>query len=231
MRLRRFERRRFGNAAADEQHEEGGQDAEQEHRSPPDRVVAERSAVEQAIGDRGKQEAGRVAALQNPGHQPARLRRNGFHRQRAAEAPFAAHGDAEQRAQDQKDREVRRESSERAEDRIAEDIQHQRRLAPPPVAKPAEDERADEPHRQRQEQRVGHRRHTDAELLGDVLEQKGQEEEVEGVEHPAEKGGEDGHPLLPRKVHRRPPAALCARSPDCHSTGFDEYARGDIGTS
>ena len=60
----------------------------------------------------------------------------------------------------------------------------------------------------RQEQGVGHRRHLDAELLGDVLEQKGQKEEVEGVEHPAEKCGEDGHPLLCRKVHRRPPAAF-----------------------
>ena len=45
--------------------------------------------------------------------------------------------------------------------------------------------------------RVGHRRNLDAELLGDVLEQKGQEEEIEGVEHPAEEGGEDGLLLLP----------------------------------
>ena len=96
MRLRRLEGWRFWNAAADEQHEESGQDAEQEHRPPADRIVAERSAIEQAIGDRGEQEAGRVAALQNPGHQSPRPRRNGFHRERAAEAPFAAHGDAEQ---------------------------------------------------------------------------------------------------------------------------------------
>ena len=132
---------------------------------------------------------------------PARLRRNGFHRERAAKAPFAAHGDAEQRAQDQKDREVRRESGKRAEDRIAEDIQHQRRLASPSVAEPAEDEGADEPHRQRQEQGVGHRRHLDAELLGDVLEQEGQQEEVEGVEHPAEIGGEDRLLLLACEIH------------------------------
>ena len=105
--------------------------------------------------------------------------------------------------------EVRRESGKRAEDRIAEDIQHQRRLASPAVSKAAEDERADEPHRERQEQGVGHRGHLDAELLGDVLKQKGQKEEVERVEHPSEKRGEDGHPLLCRKVHRRPPAA-CA---------------------
>src|SRR5712671_5165707 len=66
------------------------------------------------------------------------------------------------------------------------DIQHQSRLASPPIAESTEDERADEPHRERQEQSVGDRRHLDAEFLGDVLEQKGQKEEVEGVEHPAE---------------------------------------------
>ena len=143
--------------------------------------------------------------MQDSGHQAARLRRDRLHRERAAEAPFAAHGDAEQRPQDQEHNEVRREGGERADDRVAEDVQHQGRLASPPVAEAAEDEGADEPHRQRQEERVGHRRNLDAELLGDVLEQKGQEEEVEGVEHPAEKCGEDGHPLLCRKVHRRSP--------------------------
>ena len=201
MRLRCLERWRFGNAAADEQHHEGRQDTEQEHRPPADRVVAERAAEEQPIGDRGGQEAGRVAALQNPRHHTARLRRDGFHCQRAAKAPLATHGDAKQRAQDQKDREIRREGGERPEDRIAENVKHERRLAAPPVAETAEDERADEPHRQRQEKRVGDRRHVDAEFLGDVLEQKGQEEEIEGVEHPAEKGGGDRLLLVACQIH------------------------------
>ena len=87
------------------------------------------------------------------------------------------------------------------EDRIAENVEHERRLAAPPVAETAEDERADEPHRQRQEKRVGDRRHVDAEFLGDVLEQEGQEEEIEGVKHPAEKGGGDRLLLVACQIH------------------------------
>ena len=211
----------FGYAAPDEQHHEGRQDAEQEHRPPADRVVAERAAEEQPVGDRGQQKAGRITALQDSRHQPARLRRDRLHRQRTAEAPFAAHGDAEQRPQDQEHDEVRREGGEGAEDRVAEDVQHQRRFASPPVAEAAEDEGADEPHRQRQEERIGDRRDLDAELLGDVLEQEGQEEEIERVEHPAEEGGGDRLLLIPRKVHRRPPwATALASAPShcCHSS-------------
>ena len=203
VRLRRLEGRRFGHRGADEQHDEGRQDAEQEHRPPAEREVAERPAVEEAVGDRGEQEAARIAALQDAGDGPARLGRDQLHRQRAAEAPFAAHRDAEQRAQDEEDGEVRREGGERADDRIGEDVEHQRGLAPPSVADAAEDEGADEAHRQRQEEGVGDRRHLDAELLGDVLEHEGEDEEVERVERPAEIGGEDGPLLLARQVHPR----------------------------
>ena len=144
---------------------------------------------------------------------PARLRRDRLHRQRTAEAPFAAHRDPEQRAQHQEDPEVRREGGERADDRIAEDIEHQRRLAAPTVADAAEDESADEPHRERQEQRVGDRRHFDAELLGDVLEQEGQQEEVERIEHPAEKGGDHRLLLFRRQVHRVLPSQAANPAP------------------
>ena len=187
--LRLGEGRRFGHAGADEQDEEGGQDAEQEHRPPADRVIAEGAPVEQAVGDRGEQEAGGIAALQQAGDEAARLRRNRLHRQRTAEAPFAAHRDAEQRAQGEEHPQARREGGERADHGIADDVEHQRRLASPSVADLAEDEGADEAHRQRQEQGVGDLRHLDAEFLGDVLEQEGQKKEIEGVEHPSEKRG------------------------------------------
>ncbi len=106
--------------------------------------------------------------MQNAGDGSARLRRDRLRRQRTAEAPFAAHCDAEQRAQDKEDGEIQGKRRERADDRIAGDVEHQRRPASPSVADAAEDEGANEPHRQRQKQSVGDRRHTDAELLGDV---------------------------------------------------------------
>ena len=152
---------------------------------------------------RGEKEAARIAALQDARDDPARLGRNRLHRQRAAETPFAAHRDAEQGAQHEKDDEVRGERRQRPDDRIGEDVEHQRGLAPPSVADAAEDEGADEAHRQRQEQCVGYRRHLDAELLGDVLDHEGEDEEVERVERPAEIGGEDGPLLLARQVHPR----------------------------
>ena len=91
----------------------------------------------------------------------------------------------------------------RADHRIADDVEHQRRLAAPFVADPAENEGADEAHRQRQEQGVGDVGHADAEFLGDVLEREGQQEEVEGVERPAEIGGEHRLLLRTRQIHRR----------------------------
>ena len=198
----------FGHVAANEQHDEGGQDAEQEHRPPAENMVAERAAIEEAVGDRGENEAARIAALQDAGHRSARPRRDRLHRQRAAEPPFAAHRDTEQRSQNQEDPKVRRKGRERADDRIAEDVEHQRGLAPPYVADAAKDERADETHREGQEQCIGDRRHIDAELLGDVLEDEGQNEEIERVEHPAEIRGDDGLYLLRRQVvHNRPPLA------------------------
>ena len=214
VRLRCDEGGRFGHAGADEQHHQGGQDAEQEHRAPADGVAAERMAEEQAIGDRGENEAARIAALQDAGHEPARLRRDRLHRQRAAEAPFAAHRHAEQRPQHQEDPEARSEGGERADDRKAEDVEHQRRPASPNVADPAENEGADEPHGERQEQGVGDRRDVDPELLGDVLEKKGQEEEIERVEHPAEKRGQDRSLLRRGQIHWRPPDSQTLR-PQC----------------
>ena len=116
-------------------------------------------------------------------------------------------------AQNQEHGQVRRERRRGADDGIAEDVEHQRRLAAELVAEPAEHEGADEAHRQRQEQRVGDRGDVDAELLGDVLDDEGQQEEIEGVERPAEIGRDDrlcsgatsGPSILPPPELMKPP--------------------------
>ena len=161
--LRLDESRRFLDAGADEQHDEGRQHAEQEHHAPVDDIAGDVAAVEQAVDDRGEQEAAGVAGLQQARDRSARVRRDRFHDQRTAQSPFAAHGDAEQGAQDEENCEVGRKRRRRADDGIAEDVDHQRRLAADPVADLAEDEGADETHGERQEQRIGDFGNVDAE--------------------------------------------------------------------
>ena len=69
---------------------------------------------------------------------PRRLARKHFHRHCRAEPPFAAHRDAVERSQDQKDGEVRRERRRQFEDRKERDVDHQRRASSEAVGKPAE---------------------------------------------------------------------------------------------
>ncbi len=79
----------------------------------------------------------------------AMSRRHFLHRERRADAPFAAHADAEQRAQDQERRVVGREAGEHFDDREEDQVDHQRQPAAVAVGQQAEDERADRAERQR----------------------------------------------------------------------------------
>ena len=63
---------------------------------------------DQPVNDRREQKTKGVTLLQNPGGQPAGLRRQGFHRERGAQSPLAAHPNAVERAEDEKDGVVRR---------------------------------------------------------------------------------------------------------------------------
>ena len=75
-----------------------------------------------------------VALLQNSGEQSAGLRGQRFHRERCAQAPFPAHADAEEGAQDQENGKVRSERGQQFHDRVENDIDHQGNAAAELVA-------------------------------------------------------------------------------------------------
>ena len=103
---------------------------------------------DQPVDDRRQQKSEGVALLQNPGEKAARLCRQRFHQERSAEAPLAAHPDSEKRAQDQEDREIRRERGQQFDRRIKDDVDHQRNATPESVAQKSEEQRAQRPEHQ-----------------------------------------------------------------------------------
>src|SRR5262249_5717103 len=138
------------------------------------------------------------------------LSRQRFHRQRSAESPLASHSDPEQPAQNQKDREIRRERREQFHDRIENNVGHQRNAPAEFVAPPTEDERADRPHHQRQRDRKRDFRNALAELVTNWYEDEGNEKEIERVERPAKKAGDERVALIatqkfekPKRFHKR----------------------------
>jgi hypothetical protein len=117
------ERRRFLDLAAQIKHQQRRQRANYEHAAPAD------GGEQQAVDHRGEQIARRVAGLQQSRHQPARLGRDALDGEGSADAPFAAHGDAVDGAQDEQRAERGRKAGSEFDRRVANDVHHQRRPA------------------------------------------------------------------------------------------------------
>jgi hypothetical protein len=66
---------------------------------------------------------------------------------------------------------------------------------------------------EREEEGVGDRRHADAEFLGDLFQDEGQDEEIEGVERPVEIGGDDRARLRSRSCASAAPSHSCRHPP------------------
>jgi hypothetical protein len=115
------------------------------------------------------------------------MRRNGFHRQGSADAPFPAHRHAIQRAQNDQHRQRGRESGRKLENRIKQDIDHQGRAAAPFVGGATENECANRAHRQGQQNGECDVRYVGVELGRDILQHEYQKKEIERVERPSEK--------------------------------------------
>ena len=119
-----------------------------------------------------------------------------LHGQRSAYAPFAAHPDPINSAQNQKYGVVRSKSAEQFHHGKENHICHERFAAAITVGQQSKDDRAHGPHGQGR----GHRPHDCA--LGDVklgrqrVHQKHQHEEIERVQGPAQKTGGDRMPLV-----------------------------------
>ena len=177
---------RFFHAKTDEKAEQRGQSADKEHGAPA-------PARKNQVGtNRGQQIAQSIALLQDSGKQSSQPRRNFFHGERCADAPLAAHADAEQSAQNEKRGEAVREAGEHFDHGIEDEVDHQRQAAAVAIGHQSEDEGADgtKDESQRNGKRdlfVG-----PVKLLGDGGQRKNNEKKVEGIERPSQKTGENG---------------------------------------
>ena len=119
-----------------------------------------------------------------------------FHRERRANAPLAAHADSEQESQDEEHGEVRSKATQQFDGGEENDVRHQRPATAVAVGHHAKDQCAYRTHGQR----AGDRQHDgalgDVEMLRQYVEQKDYDEEIEGVERPAEKAGRDRVPAI-----------------------------------
>src|SRR6185503_10424401 len=91
----RLEHRAFFYVHADEEDGPGGGDTDHEHAAPADGVE------QQIIDEAGDEISCRIAALEEPRDGSAQPRRDTFHDEAGAEAPLAAHRNAEDEPEDQ----------------------------------------------------------------------------------------------------------------------------------
>ena len=178
----------FGHLGADVESEKRGDASDPEHGAPA------KVGQNDARGDGGQQVSVGVAALQDAGEHAAPLHGSMLHGERRANAPLSAHADAEEQAQDEEDGEVGGEAAEQFDGGEEDDVGHQRAAAAVAVGQHAEDQRADGAHGQRAGDGQNDVGFADVEVLGQGVEQEDDDEEVEGVERPAEKAGGDGMP-------------------------------------
>jgi len=112
--------------------------------------------------------------------------------ERCAEAPFSTHANAEECAHDQEKCVVRREAAEQLDDGKIDDVDHQRNAPAVAVRQQTEQERAERAYRKRCGDRKDDALFGDAELMSQRIVEKNYDEEIESVESPAKKAGEDG---------------------------------------
>jgi len=111
--------------------------ADHKKRAPPHR--GKRHPVEQ----RSEQIAARIARLQKPGSRAPPFGRNRFHRQRGSDAPLAAHGDAEQRSNDNEGGEGRRQPGHKLKGREDQHVENQHATPADAIGHVTEQERTE----------------------------------------------------------------------------------------
>ena len=181
--------RALRHGAADIEHQQGRDHAHHEHAAPADQRQRE-------IQHGGEQVAARVARLKQSGDGAAPTGGDALHGERGADAPFAAHRDTVQRAQDEEDGKARRQPGEELEQRVAQHVDHQRRAAAVAVRQAAEQEGAERAAGQRQRDREGNTADRGAEACRHLPQDESHDEEVERIERPAEVSGGDDVNLL-----------------------------------
>ena len=130
----------------------------------------------------GKQIADDITLLEQAGEEAAAIGGKNFKCKRGADAPLAAHGDAEERAADEKDGHGGGEGAGELEDGERDHIEHQGRSAAVALCHPAKEEGADGAHGERPEGGLGGGGKGDVEGRGNGTKAEREQEVVEGVE-------------------------------------------------
>ena len=189
------------HVAPDIQHQQRGQRTHHEQSAPADQ------RVDQVERQRCEEITAGIAGLQQARDPASPFWRYGFHGQRTADTPLAAHGDAEQRSLNEESQQGRGQARQKFENGITQHADHQHRPAAEMVGEPAEDDSAKRAHRQRQGDRDRDSGDGHAKFLGDIAEHEDHQEEVESIQHPAQEAG-NHHLTRPIVVaHSFPPGA------------------------
>ena len=171
---------RLAHVGAHVEGEERRETADEEHRAPAE------AGKDQEVAERGEQVARRVAFLEEPREDAPQPGGRLLHGERRTDAPLAAHPDAEQGAQHEEAPVAGGEAGEHLDDRVEDEVDHEREAAPVAVGEEAEEEGADRAEGERQGDRERDGGVRGVELLRDRGEGEDDEEEVERVERPAE---------------------------------------------
>src|SRR5207237_2526105 len=111
--------------------------------------------------------------------------------ERCAQAPFAAHPEPEQGPQQQKRPEIGRKRSQQFDDRIENDVNHQRKATAKSIAQPSKDKGTERAHHQSDGDGEGDLLNGSSEIMCDWAKDKGQKKEIERVQAPSKKTSDE----------------------------------------
>ena len=184
-----FPERRLRYALANPEGDESGQDSDKKDHSP----------VGVAQDDARHQRSESIADGPGTLHQRNRLGAQfigpGFRDQGRACIPLASHAQSEDEAKHRQHKHGSRESGRERADRVSQDAEHEGALASDAVGKKAEEHTADARGQQSESVEKAGRPLRHAEIAHDVGQHQRVKHGVEGVEHPAESGGQQGAAL------------------------------------
>jgi hypothetical protein len=150
---------------------------------------------EEREGGGGEDGSEGVALLEDSGEGSATFGGESFKGECGADAPFAAHGDAEECAEYEEHAERGGEGAGEFDDGKAEDVEHQDGATAVAVGEDAEEECAYGAEGLGEKDGAEDVGRLGVEVGGDGFDAEDEEEEVETVEGPAEEGGDEGVPL------------------------------------
>jgi hypothetical protein len=182
--------------------------ATEQHRVPP------QCRPNRQHSDSRQQIAEWIAALHQPGEQPTPMAWRMLHRERRSDAPVASHPDSIQAAHHCEEAVVGGKAAQYGDGGEVEDAGDERLAAAEAICEGAEQQRADRPHRQSDGDGPDDRLFLNVEMIGKGIQQEDDDEEIEGVQNPAENAG----------GHCESPSCSALLTPSCMQILFNVHS-------